>query len=245
MKTFVIGDIHGGLKAIQQVLALGNVQPTDLLIFLGDYVDGWSDSANVLDFLIDISQKQKCIFIKGNHDDLLLNYLKNNETPSEWLVHGGQLTVDIYKNIPTKTKEKHLAFLENLQNYYLDSHHRLFIHAGFTSLKGVTFEYFKPMFYWDRTLWELAVSINKNLLKTAPNYPNRLKIYHEIYIGHTPVTRIGASVPVHKNTVWNMDTGAGFLGKLSMLNVETKTYFQSDELPKLYPNETGRNNISF
>ena len=245
MKTFVIGDIHGGLKAIQQVLALGNVQPNDLLIFLGDYVDGWSDSANVLDFLIDISQKQNCIFIKGNHDDLLLNYLKNNETPSEWLVHGGQLTVDIYKNIPTKTKEKHIAFLENLQNYYLDSHNRLFIHAGFTSLKGVAFEYFKPMFYWDRTLWELALSTDENLLKTAPNYPNRLKIYHEIYIGHTPVTRIGASIPVHKNTVWNMDTGAGFLGKLSMVNVGTKAYIQSDELPKLYPNETGRNNITF
>jgi serine/threonine protein phosphatase 1 len=41
--------------------------------------------------------------------------------------------------------------------------------------------------------------------------------------------------------VWNVDTGAAFLGKLSALNVETKDFWQSDIVQQLYPNEKGRN----
>ena len=51
-RTLVIGDIHGGLKALIQVLQKAAIQPDDILIFLGDYVDGWSESPGVLDFLI-------------------------------------------------------------------------------------------------------------------------------------------------------------------------------------------------
>jgi serine/threonine protein phosphatase 1 len=51
-KTFVIGDIHGGLKALVQVLERATVSKNDTLIFLGDFVDGWSESPAVLDFLI-------------------------------------------------------------------------------------------------------------------------------------------------------------------------------------------------
>lgn len=68
MRTIVIGDIHGGLKALIQLLEKPEVKENDRLIFLGDYVDGWSESAQVINFLIDLSQKQQCVFIKGNHD---------------------------------------------------------------------------------------------------------------------------------------------------------------------------------
>ena len=46
---------------------------------------------------------------------------------------------------------------------------------------------------------------------------------------------------MHAINVWNIDTGAAFTGKLSGVNVNTKEVFQSDDLPSLYPNETGRN----
>lgn len=42
MRTLVIGDIHGGLKGLQQVLENVVLQKDDHLIFLGDLVDGWS-----------------------------------------------------------------------------------------------------------------------------------------------------------------------------------------------------------
>ena len=53
-RKLVIGDIHGGLKALVQVLERANVSKNDTLIFLGDFVDGWSDSPAVLDFLISL-----------------------------------------------------------------------------------------------------------------------------------------------------------------------------------------------
>jgi serine/threonine protein phosphatase 1 len=67
-RTLVFGDIHGGLKALLQLLERIDHAENDRFIFLGDYVDGWSESKQLIDFLIDLSQKRECIFIKGNHD---------------------------------------------------------------------------------------------------------------------------------------------------------------------------------
>ena len=240
-RTLVIGDIHGGLKALIQVLEKANVTQNDTLIFLGDYVDGWSESPQVIDFLIDLSQNQSCIFIRGNHDELLLNWLESNRDNPMWKEHGGEATVLAYANVDESTKQKHIDFLKNLHNYYLDSNNRLFVHAGFTNLNGVTHEYFPKMFYWERTLWEMAVAMDQSIDSDHVLYPKRLKLYNEIYIGHTPVTKINKTTPVNYANVWNIDTGAAFLGPLSIFDVDTKEYWQSDPLPLLYPNEKGRN----
>ena len=134
-----------------------------------------------------------------------------------------------------------MDFLENLENYYLDANDRLFLHAGFTNLKGVDHEYFKKTFYWDRTLWELALAVDRTLTKDDNKYPQRLLRYKEIYIGHTPVTRIGKTEPHNAANVFNIDTGAAFKGPLSMLDVETKEVCQSDPVASFYPSERGRN----
>lgn len=244
MRNFVLGDIHGGLKALQQVLVRANVSKKDTLIFLGDFVDGWSESPAVLDFLMELQKQQHCIFIRGNHDDLLMKWLSGDTedfNEKMWFQHGGEATVLSYQNINATTKEKHIRFLQSLQDYYLDTENRLFIHAGFTNMRGVEHEFFKPSFYWDRTLWETALAMDNQLSKDAITYPNRLKIYKEIYIGHTPVTKIDETIPVNKTCVWNIDTGAAFKGTLTIMDVDTKEFWQSDSLPDLYPNEKGRN----
>ncbi len=243
-RKFVIGDIHGGLKALHQVLNKINYNENDTLIFLGDYVDGWSESPAVLDFLIDLQKEQQCVFIRGNHDELILDWLLgNNEKFDEdlWFQHGGKATVLSYQNIESKTINKHINFLKSLQNYYLDEKNRLFLHAGFSNMKGVEYEYFKKIFYWDRTLWETAISLDKNLAIDHIYYPKRLKLYSEIFIGHTPVTQIGVDLPMNFANVWNVDTGAAFKGKLTAMDVDTKEFWQSDSLPELYPTENGRN----
>jgi serine/threonine protein phosphatase 1 len=240
-KTFVVGDIHGGLKALIEVLEKAKTDVKDTLIFLGDYVDGWSQSPEVLDFLISLKENKNCIFIRGNHDELLLNYLKTNTYNEEWIKHGGKSTIDAYKSVSLETISNHIAFLENLKDYYIDKENRLFIHAGFTNLKGVEYEHFKTLFYWDRTLWETALSLNPNLLIDDVFYPSRLKIYKEIFIGHTPVTKIGKTIPVNKACVWNIDTGAAFFGPLSIMDIDTKEFWQSSPLHTLYPGEIGRN----
>lgn len=243
-RTLVIGDIHGGLKAVIQVLQKAAIKADDTLIFLGDYVDGWSESPGVLDFLIALSEQQKCIFIKGNHDELLLDWLENrheNIKEELWFKHGGKATVDAYLTVSETVKQKHIAFLKSLRNYYLDAENRLFIHAGFTNMNGVSQEFFPKLMYWDRTLWEVALCLDETMDKNSPLYPKRLKIYSEIFIGHTPISKTKKVAPLCKNSVWNLDTGAAFLGVLTIMDCASKTYWQSELVSELYPNELGRN----
>lgn len=123
----------------------------------------------------------------------------------------------------------------------MDEQNRLFIHAGFTNINGIRYEFFPKLFYWDRTLWETALSLDESIPTDSLFYPRRLTLYDEIYIGHTPVTRIGKTIPIQKACVWNIDTGAAFNGALTILDIDTKEFWQSDSLSKLYPDEKGRN----
>ncbi len=241
MRTLVIGDIHGGLLALKQVLSRANINQEDFLIFLGDYVDGWSQSPQVLDYFIQLEKTHNCLFLRGNHDELLLHWLQNNHDNPMWYNHGGESTVKAYDLVSEETKQEHIEFLLTLKNYHLDEQNRLFIHAGFTNLNGVTKEHLPRMLYWDRTLWEMVLSLDENLDKNSFYYPKRLQLYHEIYLGHTPVTQINQTIPVNKVNVWNIDTGAAFKGRLTILDIHSKEYWQSDPVYLLYPNEKGRN----
>ena len=87
----------------------------------------------------------------------------------------------------------------------------------------------------------MVCSLDPNLSQDDDKYPKRLKLFKEIYIGHTPTFRIGKDVPTNFANVWNVDTGAAFKGKLSILDADTKQFWQSDPVWQLYPEETGRN----
>lgn len=240
-RTFVIGDIHGAHKALEQVLKRAQIQSDDTLIFLGDYVDGWSGSPAVIDTLLNLQKTNPCRFIKGNHDALFMDWLDQHRENDLWMNHGGRSTIRAYQNESQTKIKRHFDFLKALENYFVDSDNRLFLHAGFSKLSGPKNEYYPYVFYWDRTLWETAVATDPNLKKTDPRYPERFTHFKEIFIGHTPVTDLGTSKPHRALNVWNVDTGAGFKGKLSMLEINTKEVFQSDPVYTLYPYERGRN----
>lgn len=241
MRTLVIGDIHGGYKALLQVLQRANVTTEDTLIFLGDYVDGWSESAETIQYLIELSKKQQCVFVKGNHDVWCHEWLLDPETENHiWFRNGGNETIASYLENDFDTNE-HLTFYKDLKNYYVDKENRLFIHAGFSSMKGPANEVYLTNYRWDRTLWEMAIVMDKRVKKDSALYPYRLKLYKEIYIGHTPTLYYNCDIPMRGINVWNIDTGAAFTGKLTILDINTKEFWQSEPLPKLYPNEKGRN----
>lgn len=241
MRTLVIGDIHGGLKALIQLLERTEVTQKDTLIFVGDYVDGWSESSLTLRFLINLSKTNNCIFIKGNHDVWCEKWLKNGATNHTWLYHGGKETIESYKAISDEEKQEHLKFFEQIKLYHIDDKNRLFVHAGFVSMHGPTREYSDTNLYFDRTLWEMALSLDSRISKDSILYPKRLKLFNEIFIGHTPTIHFDSFVPMNAINVWNIDTGACFYGKLSCIDIETKEVFQSDVVQSLYPNEKGRN----
>jgi len=241
MRTLVIGDVHSGFKALEQLLQRAKVTTDDHLIFLGDYVDAWSTAVETVDFLIELGKHYQCTFIRGNHDELCREWLITQKENPQWLAHGGVATKDSYLAASKEKWEKHLEFYAGLQNYFLDKDNRLYLHAGYTNLKGVEFEYFDQLFYWDRTLWELAKALDPNMSPDHPNFPQRLTHYKEVFIGHTPLSKIGEAVPQKGANVWNVDTGAAFKGALTMMDVETKEYWQSDPVHTFYPGERGRN----
>ncbi|MEY8758199.1 metallophosphoesterase family protein [Chryseobacterium tongliaoense] len=240
-RTLVIGDIHGGFKALKQVFERAGVTQEDQLIFLGDYVDGWSESFQIIQFLIELSEKQQCIFIKGNHDVWCEDWLSMEATPEVWLFNGGKSTVESYTTYSSEEKLLHLDFFQRMKNYFIDDKNRLFIHAGYSSMHGPEKEVYSSNYRWDRTLWETAVAMDKKLSKDSELYPKRLLLYNEIFIGHTPTLDLGIQYPLNKANIWNLDTGAAYSGALSIMDVNTKEFWQSDPLPSLYPNERGRN----
>ena len=239
-KTYVIGDIHGALRALQQVIEGVAPGQEDRLIFLGDYVDGWSHSRQVIDQLLELEGRHECIFIRGNHDAWCEEWLEGWGASSDWLFHGGAATMKSYEGITAAELRGHLEFFDRMRPYFQEDG-RLFVHAGFSSVHGPSAEHFESNYYWDRTLWETALSADDRIPVDSPFYPARLRLYQEIYIGHTPTTNYGFDIPMQRCNVWNLDTGAAFTGKLTMMDIDTKKYLQSDTVQELYPGEMGRN----
>ena len=123
----------------------------------------------------------------------------------------------------------HITFLENALPYsILDN--RCFVHAGFDPDRPLEFQDVDTLI-WDRNLARRALEAYH-----AASTGN-LTPYAETFVGHTP-TPFGK--PVQGGGVWLMDTGAGWSGALSMMNVETKEVFLSDSVPTLYPGILGR-----
>jgi len=238
-ETYVIGDIHGGLKALEQVIDKIGLQENDQMIFLGDYVDGLPQSAQVIDFLIELDATFSCIFIRGNHDFWWQQWLETGHPDPDWLNEGGSSTLLSYQYYDKKQLEKHLHFSRKLQNFHIDDRQNLFIHAGFTSLAGPEKEISPAYLYNDRTLLETAMVFEHlQNFQTYP-FPVRLKLFNEIFIGHTPTVKFGSQFPMHAANLWDIDTGVKKNGRLTVLNVKTKHFWQSDPGSILYPDETG------
>jgi len=240
-RTLVIGDIHGAYLALEQVMERAQVTNQDNLIFLGDYVDGWSQSREIINYLIRLKETNNCIFIRGNHDTWCEDWLNSGNANAVWLLHGGQSTVDSYVSVSGIEKEKHLEFFKGMINYHIDGQNRLFIHAGYSSMHGPEKETYTSNYSWDRTLWEMALTMDRRIQKDSKLYPKRLKLYTEIYIGHTPTLNYDVEEPMNAVNVWNIDTGAAFYGKLTILDIDSKEFWQSDVVKTIYPLEKGRN----
>lgn len=239
-RTFVIGDIHGALKALKQILSIINPAQDDTLIFLGDYVDGWPESAQVVDCLLELRKRCDCIFLKGNHDHQCEQWLKGEEDSLEWSSNKGISTVQSYGQLNELLKTEHIQFFSGLLLYHIDQINRLFVHAGFKNNDGPKFESTTTNLITDRTLWELALTMDKRVKEHPSHFPKKLRLFSEIYIGHTPTLINDSFEPIRACNMINMDTGAGFHGKLSAMEIYTSEIIQSDVVKTLYPDHLGR-----
>jgi serine/threonine protein phosphatase 1 len=251
MRTLVIGDIHGALLSLQDVLKKCNYDAdNDKLIFVGDYVDGWGQSAEVVDYLIGIYNKahfnykgdEKVIFIRGNHDVWCQRWLNNGEAPIMWTQQGGQSTLDSYVRTALLVEQSHKDFFNNLKDWHIDKDNRLYIHGGwaYQEDKFPNSAKYKTSVglecHWDRTLLAGAASASHGG-RHNDNVFNATKDFKEVFIGHTATKNY---FPLQLCNLWDIDTGCGWGGKLTAMDVDTKEYWQSDFSKDLYPDERGR-----
>ncbi|MFL5339019.1 MAG: metallophosphoesterase [Gemmataceae bacterium] len=137
-RTVAIGDIHGcpdALAALVDVLALDR---DDTVIMLGDYIDRGPNGRGVLDRLIALASRCRLIPLLGNHEEALLDALRDTSALRRWLDLGGADTLRSYGWAPGGPRRAladwiprpHRDFLAGCRSYYETATH-LFIHAGF------------------------------------------------------------------------------------------------------------------
>jgi serine/threonine protein phosphatase 1 len=231
-RQFVVGDIHGNYKALIQCFERCRIDyNTDQLICLGDIYDGYPDSYEVAEELLKLNN---LIMIMGNHDVWMYDYFTKGSLEYLHLSQGGQASIDSYQThgIP----DSHITLLESTLPYYIDGHNRLFVHGGFDVNLPIEQQSIDDL-TWDRSLIHYAYNCEHTKSCTIPN---RLKIFNEIYIGHTTVENYNSTTPLRLCNVWCMDTGAGYDGKLSIMDINTKEFWQSDTGTELYGSNQGR-----
>jgi serine/threonine protein phosphatase 1 len=97
-------------------------------------------------------------------------------------------------------------------------------------MNGVLYEYFSETVLLGIALCRRTTVASRSIYKIKQlSYPRRLLLYKEIYIGHTPVTKIEEHFNSEETCVWNVDTGAAFKRvHLTILDVNSKEFWQSE-----------------
>lgn len=250
MKTFVLGDIHGAAKALQQCFDRAAFDmENDLLIQLGDVVDRHDEVYECVEILL---QVENLIALKGNHDDWFDDFLRTDMHPRGW-TYGGMDTVRSYLRhagkagvfreideghstnlVASDIPSTHQDFFSKQRPYYVDQQNRCFVHGGFSPRLPMN-EQHPDDFYWDRFLWHNAIEHKRSFGdEVHPAYDGIVPDFLEVYLGHTPTTNWNTDQPMKAFNIWNIDTGAARSGRLTIMDVGTKEYWQSDPLPTLY-----------
>jgi serine/threonine protein phosphatase 1 len=148
-RLIAIGDVHGYALALEQLLRLIDPEPSDRLVFLGDYIDRGPDSRGVIAMLIELATEHpRTIFLRGNHEQALLDWLFGDD--DQFLYHGGRQTIASYlraagrrpidqplspRSFEALLPPAHLAFITRTQLYF-ETSDCLFVHAGLDPARG-------------------------------------------------------------------------------------------------------------
>jgi serine/threonine protein phosphatase 1 len=220
LRFYAIGDIHGRLDLLNELLALINhdialrstVRP--VYIFLGDYIDRGPSSRATVDKLIEHGLTNESIFLKGNHELIALKCLSDRNLFEQWLRLGGLETLISYGLTPESAASgkqivelqaafhnalprAHFRFFGELQNSFACGDF-FFAHAGV-----------KPNV-------ELSRQKESDLLWIRDEFLSSSHDFGKIIVhGHTPVSEI----EVGPNRI-NIDTGAFATGRLTCLILE-------------------------
>ncbi|HWY76092.1 MAG TPA: metallophosphoesterase family protein [Verrucomicrobiae bacterium] len=133
MRTLAIGDIHGCHETL--VTLLNQVRPSseDTIIFLGDYIDRGPASRQVIEELLQLRKSCASIFLRGNHEAMILEARADPLKENLWRSYGGFETLQSYsaeyrQDLKSAMPDSHWEFLENTVRFHETATH-IFVHA--------------------------------------------------------------------------------------------------------------------
>ena len=230
MERYTIGDIHGRVKALKQVLKKVKFNyNNDKLIVLGDVADGGYNTYQVVEELLKI---KNLIYIIGNHDEWFMNHIKTGWAEEIWLSQGGSNTLRSYgaKVIDANTHHQftqlntnnikipvtHQNFFNRGVYYHIEDN-MIFVHGGFNPKIPLMTSQSKKDLLWDRDLINYA------------RRGNIIEPYDSVFVGHTTTQTYGMDIPIQFKNLYMMDCGAGWNGCLAIMNIDTKKFEVSDK----------------
>ncbi|MBN1545983.1 MAG: serine/threonine protein phosphatase [Syntrophaceae bacterium] len=211
-KIYAIGDIHGCLGQLEQLIPMLPIQrEEDLLLFIGDYIDRGPDSKGVVDYVLHLRETLcPTVCLIGNHEQMFLDYLTGVEKYT-FLYNGGEETLLSYGLIDKKDTTiedlppRHADFFRNLEHYY-ETDDYVFVHAGL-----------RPGVPLSRQSDYDMIWIRFDFIRSDYDFGKT------IIFGHTPLSR---SEPFQGVKKIGIDTGAVYGGRLTCLELPGKRIYQ-------------------
>ncbi|MBK98201.1 MAG: metallophosphoesterase [Balneola sp.] len=212
-----IGDIHGCIKSLEVLMAdlLAQFGTNRIYVFLGDYVDRGPHSKEVIDYLIALERDYSCVFLRGNHDAMLLNYIKD-KTWLKWFENGGTATMESYRKALGKEQIplEHLRFFTSTRLFY-DTPEYFFVHGGPPIDRPISDSIQNESLY-SSFLW------STDHLNSTYNQWEKTVIF-----GHSPVRS-----PIQGVNMIGIDTGCVYpqFGKLTAVSLPERDFFQQKRI---------------
>ncbi len=220
MRRFIIGDIHGKYEYLLEVLKKSGFDyENDLLIQIGDIVDRGLEPFECMDELLKINN---LILIKGNHDQAFIAQILTGKSVFGSHDNGQRITIQAWNKLTKDQKSDYLSNIFKKQVlYHITEDNILFVHGGFNREQKID-DQEEFSLLWDRDLVKESMSCSKG------QKLNTIEDFKEIFIGHTPTIYWDSILPISRGGVTNVDTGSGKGGPLTIMNIDTHEYWQSD-----------------
>ena len=145
-RIYAVGDIHGRVDLLSRLHDLIKDDATTsspsrkVIIYLGDYVDRGETSKTVIDLLLDEPPDGfETIFLKGNHEEMMLGFLENAAVGAMWLHNGGDSTVYSYgirMPVPSSMDHRYFEMQQALRERVSDRHLAFFRKTDLYHIEG-------------------------------------------------------------------------------------------------------------
>ena len=137
MRLLAIGDIHGCLLQLNDLLDVVKPTAEDRVVLLGDYVDRGPDSRGVLNRIIELKRSgMNLVCLRGNHEVMMLAAREGQGDYKMWCSVGGVQTLGSYGTAPGRSGTladvpyEHWCFLKDQLHDFHETETRIFVHAG-------------------------------------------------------------------------------------------------------------------